>query len=440
MINNIGEAVYIINKDSIQLNPENNSLTIKNAFHPDGSPPDVIDVRIPQTDKIHAINIHKHHGQMSINGQDMTFTLSNRRDYVKFRGLFDPIMHDGATGITGYKNTDSAKKEIMELMQEITNEKNPGVNVGLNIVNSSSQNAYAWVNPDGDQIMFNTRRYDPKLKYRALQTIYHENEHITQFNMPTAQDYKRWLPLSTDKTKPFYLSPSNPIEEDARVVGNSFGRYNFRWISEYMRNADDTNWKDYEAYLPTMMRDFSITNFGRDDLSDVEEKIIWGHTQARETYPGRKTQRVLRDYIESVITKNLPDKYYNADTLQNMSYNILHGYIKYSNRFNRGENIVPQPSISLWSEAYAQNVPTKPELQRKYNIQDPRIYDDREQSLKDKVKNAWSGIFGNKNKTTNNTGISHTPRRASPIDSMPQDMLSKITNAMFHGGNRIKWR
>lgn len=419
MIND--KSTYFLNSDSIVMEPQNNTIKINNAFNPDGSEPDMLDVTTPNG-KVTTIDISKYNDKLTASDGNMTYKFKDKREYFRFRSLLVPVMDPNTTTQTAYKHSWSFAKEMGELLKEITKEKNPDYKVKLEIGNYKNKSAYGFVPLGENKIAINIRRIDPKLKHLAVETMYHENEHISQFNSSSSRDYLRWSSLSVSD-KSFYFSPVNPIEEDARIAGITFGRFNFRFAAEAMRNVDVNDWQDADRNIMIGLHNFAEANLGTAELDDTALKVFWGHVPMKETYPGRKTQRILRDYIESITTKTLPQQYEDTKILQDISYNILNTYIRLANAFNAGAGEMPTDiSLKSWTESYVQRVRQDPRFAKKINFNDSRIYDDRNLYLKKRMENALGSLFGN--------------------NSPPNDpsILNKITNAMFHGGNRIKWK
>ena len=429
MIND--ESTYFLNSNNIILDPKNNTIRISNAFHPDGSAPDMLDVTTKNGTK--TLNIFKYDNRLTTDGGDMVYKFKDRREFIHFRDLISPIMHKDAKTQTAYRHSSSFVKEMEELLKEVTYEKNPGQNIELEIINKADEKAYGLAYSGERKIAINVRRIDPKLKHLALKTMYHENEHITQFNGLNKQNYLKWAPLSASDES-FYFSIANPVEEGARIAGATFGRYNFEFAAEAMKDVGLDEWQEAENQLAGVLYNFAEANLGNGNLDDTTLKVYWGHSHAKETYPGRKTQRILRDYIESIATKTLSPKYQDADILQNISYNVLNSYIRQANAFNSGtSNISSDLSLSSWAESYVQRVKQDQRLIQKIEFNDSRIYDDRAFSLKKKIQDTFGGLFGSNSPPSNSRNVMKQAPNAP-------NMLSKITDIMFHGGNRIKWR
>lgn len=358
------ESVHIINKDNILLSPENNTIRIKNAFNELGSPPNMLD--IIKDNKTSTLELSKFSSAMTASRGDMIYSFKDRREYTKFKTLLSPILKENETAYTAYKHGRLSVMELRELLREITQEKNPGINVKLVTRDAPQRKAYGWVPLDSkDEISINIRRLDPKLKHLAVQTMYHENEHITQFNSSNVKDYDKWKSLSTSKDSPFYSVMTNPIEEDARVFGKSYGRFNFRWVSNYMKNYDENNWQEAGNKIRREILDFAQQHSDELLNDDMSLKVFWGHTLMKETYPGKKTQAVLRNHIEQEAKRLLPSEYHN--NLQDISYNILDTYLAHSNAFNRDANVFTPDVSSLenYIKAYTDEVVKRPQLRQR---------------------------------------------------------------------------
>lgn len=291
------DCISFIRKNNIVFDHKNNTIIIQNAFSPRGTPPNYIDVK--NTFQTKVIDLFKWKRNLIADNGNLIYHFSDDSTYSEAAKELSIISDKGKTGITGYWHSEKTRQTFYDVLNEIVEEKHPGKKIGTKVVSDESMVAYGSTSMCklSKRIKLNARRIDPALAYKAVQTAYHESEHIAQFTEKDNKKFNKWALLSR-KDKNFYNSFLNPVEEDARITGYTYGLFNANYLAEEMFLYNENNWQT------SVTKDEMEILRKRIGGNDIERMILLNHVKKKETVPGPKTKKIIIDHISNMLKEN----------------------------------------------------------------------------------------------------------------------------------------
>lgn len=247
-----------------------------------------------------------------------TFTLeSENEEYKKFQ--YKAISKENMYNIQAELNSGNAellsafnehkefKNRSLNILNEIIEERGlKGIADGVAMYHKGKA-AYGWTKicSDDNRVFLNLRRINPYTNRmdEVLDTSYHEVEHIWQKvenkRVPEYGIYDISNVSCIDDD--MYYSLANPIEQDARIVGKTFGRRNGRKGFNLLLAVGGIDYlKQAEKYIKKMM------------INDKDLKFL--HKDIAPTLPGKFTREAMKELIYDELKKQwnhirLSDKY-----------------------------------------------------------------------------------------------------------------------------------
>lgn len=353
------------------------------------------------------INLFQWRKNLAANNGNLVYHFSDNNTYLRAVKELSAISDKGGTGVTGYWHSKETKQMLHDVLNEIVQEKHPNKKIKTEIVDYNFMVAYGSARSTGKKIEINARRIDPALLYRVVQTAYHESEHISQFTAENREKFEKWRPLSRESMD-FYKSPQNPVEEDARIAGYTYGRFNAGYLAEEMSPYSKNNWKSSQIkeYMEILKQRIGGT--------DMERTILLNHVSKNETMPGPKTRKLIIDHIGDILRENQSLRHEDAAVIEKIAGNTFDIYSRVAQNIGNiadindrlnfiadmGPNALTLDSLSyVYSEFMATNPSHIQQVRREISIEatdrttkTKNIFSEANQSLKTtKIGNTMIG-------------------------------------------------